>query len=541
MRKIVCSKDGCLLALAAEDLTLTVYRITLDQNLNLLAASPLITDTCAKARFAGIALFGTEDGILWQRPDKTVMHCDAKSAGMREFLQASEQLCGRFEGGSFWKSTGGHKISLDAGNVQIPVSARVNDAVLHEGTLYAALENRTVTCFDPADGEKIREYALSSESPGCLAVCEDVIYGLDRYGALFRIQNDSLEELGRIMQGDNLLDTDGRLLGLGEGRIAFVSMQRRALLSASSCKAKPSLVRVSEGKSGLSCLFHQGKHFTAVLSSGTEMTEPYPAILLTGRNVNETNNLKAACSDHALAYEENGIGIHYVNAAGRQLLRAPDLSEMGGWLSDLRYVRETDTFRAVSFHSEYLETDEHGTCLVQKELPGSESNLTLLCPCGTRSAVLSRRVRIREDPSRSAYYADVLSVIEGDRILFQKEISRADAQITGFLYDEAEHVLAVCYSTKDIELFRPETGEPAGKGECVPVSFLQGAAMHAGLIYTLASEEDDRRLTVCSLQGKTICSLPSGERVSAVIETKDGVLVQEGNDRLYRVMAETGE
>ena len=538
IRKIVCSYDGTLLGAVSEDLTLYMYRITLDHNLSLLAQSVLHKDQCGSVRFGGISLFGTEDGILWQRPDGTVVLCRCDSGKPEEQGTVPDKLTGWFAGGTIWKS--GSSYLIRSGDKQVPVPARVNDVCRSDGALYAALENNAIVKIDIEKEEILQEYPLPAESAGSLACIGGTLYGADRYGALFRIQNGSVEELGRITEGDNILDTDGKLLDLGEERIAFVSMQRRALLSTDGSTRGARLFRVMEGKTGLSFLFGQKKNFTAVLPSGSEYTLPYPDYLLEGRNVNETNNLKAAASDDTLAYEENRVGIHYLGPDGTFELQESGVSEMGGILSDFRYVPQTDTFRAVTYRSQYLETDTKGNVLFRVDLPQSDSNLTLLCPCGTKSAVLSRRVRIKEDPSASAYITDVLSMIEAGKILWKREIARAEAQVSGILYDAKRDLLAVCYSTARIELVHPEDGATEQTIKELPVSFLQGAALHEGMIYSAGMEDDQNLLTVRALDGTYACSLVSQRRVREIMKTTDGVLVQEGDETLFRVVPETG-
>lgn len=538
IRKIVCSFDGVLLGAVSEDLTLNVYRITLDQNRNLLAQSVLHQDQCGSVRFGGISLFGTSDGILWQRPDGRIVQCSSESGEPEEQEIISEKLTGWFANGTVWKAGGSYLIRTE--EKEIPVSARVNDILQIDGKLYAALENRTIAeiCLDT--GEIAAEYPLPAESAGSLICCGKTIYGADRYGALIRIENGSVETPGRITEGDNILDTDVKLLALGSDHIAFVSLQRRALLNTSGNERGPRLFRVLEGKSGLAFFFGHPKTFTAVLPSGSEYTLPYPGYLLEGRNVNETNNLKAAASDDTLAYEENRVGIHCLGPDGTYDLQESGVSEMGGLCSDFRYAKETDTFRAVTYRSQFLETDMKGNVLFRIDLPRSESNLALLCPCGAKSAVLSRRVRIKEDPSASAYINDVLSMIEAGKILWTKEISRADAQPSGILYDEKRDLLAVCYTTARIELIDPENGAVKQRFDGMPVSFLQGAVMQDGLIYSAGMEEDQNLLTVRSLDGTYACSLVSQRRVREIILTADGVLVQEGDETLFRVYPETG-
>ncbi len=541
LRKLVVSKDGALLGTVTEDLKVLVYRVTLDVHLNLLTQSLIHTDQCASVRFGGISLFGTSNGLIWQRPNGTVVYCGIGTGECEERATSSDKLTGCFEGGTIWKTASGYVIRTDEHDSAIPVSARVNDALLYEGKLVIALENRTITVSDPNSGETIREYPLPAESLGCLALSGDAVYGADRYGALFRLKDGSVEDLGRISQGDNILDTGTQLYALPEGKIAFVSMQRRAVLSAEASGVRPRLFRVSPGKTGVSLFWGENASFAVSLACGNRLTIPYPAYLMEGRNVNETNNLKAACSDDTLIYEENRVGMHVIAPEGTADIEEPGVAEMGGLLCELIYVPETDTFRGTTYKSQYLEFDYRGELRSRIDLPRSDCNLSLLCACGTRSAVLSRRVRMKENPAASAYITDVLSMIEDNRILWSKELSRASAQVTGIRYDSTTELLAVCYTTGVLELYMPESGDVVKKAEQLPVSFLQGAAIRNEMVYSVCGGEEESRLTVRSLTGETACSLVSQRRVRNVIGTKDEILVQEGDETLYRVYLENGD
>ena len=417
----------------------------------------------------------------------------------------------------------------------MPISARINDALVYGGRIYVAAENKKLLVIDPDTVSASEEYDIP-ESVVSLTLCGGAVYGADRYGSLLRIRMGSAPDaLGRITQGDNVVDMSTRLLALDDGRIAFVSMQRSAVLRTGNVHRDARLIGTMRGKNGLHLLWSGEKDFTAVLSGGERYTAPYPRYLTQGHNLNEKNNLKAACSDHVLVYEDNGQGLRFRAPEGERLLPEAGISEMGGLICELLYVPETESFQATTHKAQFWEMSEQGEVIVRLDLPRSESNLYLLCPCGTRSAVLSRRVRVWEDRAASAYIIDVLSMIEDGRILWTRELSRRADTVTGLLYDRKTEELLLFYSADRMEHVSPQTGEITEAYRFPQVNFVQGAAVQGGVLFSVDGEGASSRLTARSTRSGVAAFLPSQRRVRRITEGPAGIVVQEGDERLYLV------
>ena len=533
IRKLVCSPDGRYLAAAAEDLSLHLYRITLDDSLRLLALSPVLSDSCASVRFGGICLFTHPNGLTWQRADGTLVMLSQESGKITEKVGVPDRLTGCFGGCTAWKS--GNAYALRYGEISMPISARINDALVYGGRTYVAAENKKLLVIDPDASSVTEEYEIP-ESLVSLTLCGGAVYGADRYGSLLRIRKGSAPDaLGRITQGDNVVDMNTRLLALDEEWIAFVSMQRSAVLRTGNVRRDARLIRTMRGENGLQLLWSGEKDFTAVLSSGERYTAPYPRYLTQGHNLNEKNNLKAACSDHVLVYEDNGQGLRFRAPEGERLLSEAGISEMGGLICELRYVPETESFQATTHKAQFWEMSEQGEVIVRLDLPRSESNLYLLCPCGTRSAVLSRRVRVWEDRAASAYIIDVLSMIEDGRILWTRELSRREDRVTGLLYDRKTEELLLFYSADRMEFVSPRTGDLMEERRLPQVNFVQGAAVRDGVLFSVDGEGANSLLTARSVRSDEASALPSQRRVRQILEGPSGIVAQEGDEKLYLV------
>lgn len=541
LRKIACSPDGTILAAAAEDLSLYFYRPVLDSELRLMALDLILTDCCASVRFGGVSLFAFSDGILWQRPGGTAVRYFAESGRLSVEPSDTKKLVGSFAGGTVWKEGSAYLALLDDGYQSDVLSARVNAALLHDGLLYLAAENRTLTVFCPERRESLSSFPLPTESLICLCESGGSIYGVDRYGALVSIQDDQVQLLGRITQGDAVVDMNTQLLPVSKGKIAFVSLQRRAVLSTETARHSMRLLRICPTADGCALLWDGTTEFIAEAPDGRRRTLPYPKYLLAGNNLNERSNLRAACSERTLVYEENGCGLHFLTSERTFDVPTTGVSEMGGLFCDLRYVPETESFQGTSYAAQFWEMDAHGEIMVRLDLPRSDSNLYLLCPCGQRSTVLSRRVRVRADASASAVILDVLTMIESGNTLWTLELPRRSDQVNGLLYDREEDRLALFYSTDRMEVLDPLTGETVGKRRLPIISFTQGAALQNGFVFSVGEEGEEGRLTACSIRGDCRLSLSSQRRVKQITEGNHGIFVQEGNEKLYRVFIETDD
>ena len=541
IRKIVCSPDGTVLAAAGENLSLGIWRITLDSRLQLLARSLVLSDQCASVRFGGISLFASSDGILWQRPDGTTVRWSAENGQMTEQAAVSGRLTGCFAGGTVWKEGSGYCIRLDDGNPCVTLPARINAVLFRNGMLCVAAEDRMLTVIHQETGETAARFPLPTESLVCLCLSGGEIYGADRYGTLVRCGNGGAELLGRITQGDNIVDMNTQLLPVSDEKIAFVSMQRRAVLTTETERQTMRLFRVIPGRKGCTVLWDGAKEFVAEFPDKRRHSVPWPKYLLAGNNLNEKNNLKAACSGRSLVYEENGFGLRFLTPEGDYEQPESFVSEMGGLICELRYVPETETFRSTSYAAQFCEMTEQGKVVSRLDLPRSDSNLYLLCPCGERSAILSRRVRAWENQASNAFMIDVLTMIEDGRILWTLDLPRRSDQVNGLLYDRNVGRLMLFYSTNRMEELEPQTGEVLEKRTFPLVNFVYGAAVRGGIVYSVSGEGRESRLTARSLSGDMELALPSQRRVRQITEGCMGIIVQEGDEKIYCVSLEMGK
>jgi|GEM_PF-3750309 len=541
LRKIVCSPDGSILAVVAEDLSLYLYRTVLDSSLRLMALNLILTDCCASVRFGGVSLFSGSDGIIWQRPDGTPVRWLIESGKLEEQPVESKRLTACFAGGTVWKDGSTYQTRIAGGQQSFPFSARINAALLYDGFLYLAAENRALTVVCPETGEEVEALPLPAESLICLCEADGKIYGADRYGTLVLMKDRQVELLGRITQGDAVIDTNTQLLPISSGKIAFVSLQRRVVLSTETSRRTMRLFHVYPTAEGCALLWDGAAEFVAEFPDGRRRFVPYPKKMLAGNTLNEKNNLRAACSERALLYEENGYGLHCLTPERDIDLPAAGVSEMGGFYCELRYVPETESFQGTSYEAQFWEITEQGEVLARLNLPRSDSNLYTLCPCGERSAVLSRRVRIRADAAASATIIDVLTMIEKGNVLWTLELPRGDDQVRGLLYDRRENRLVLFFSTDRMEVLETQTGRIVGKNHFPLVNFVPGAAVRGKILFSVNGSGRESLLTARALSGDWDISLPSHRRVKQIIEGISEVFVQEGDEKLYRVSVETGD
>ena len=537
VRKIACSPDGTLLAFAAEDLSLTVCRAVLDDALRVLAMTPALTDACASVRFGGICLFSAPDGLIWQRPDGTVVSYTGADSEPVTAPAEQERLVGCFAGGTVWKGTDGTSLLTDSG-CRIPLQARVNDAVLHEGILFLAAEDRKLTVIDPRTGRTEWQYPLPAESLGSLAVCGGEVYGADRYGALVRFRNGGVEDLGRITRGDNMVDAGTCLAALPDGKIAYLSMQRRAVLSTASERRRARLLRFWPENNGIALLWGTGRRMIAVFPDGQQVSAEYPDFVRAGRNLNEINNLMSAVSPQALLYESGSGTLNWQTPDDGGTIR---LGGDTGMLRDLRYIPEKGTFQAVTETAQFREISGRMDAMGRIDLARSDSGLYVLCPCGTRTAVLSRRVQIREEGAANAYFADVLTMVENGRVLWTRNLPRAETHVSCLLYDRAADQLNLFYTLPRMEILSLQTGETVGQKAFPAVQYEAGAAMRGGKVYAVSGSVGGVCMTVTSLETQEEIRLPSHHRVRRIEEGGAGVFVQEGDERLFQVFPETGK
>jgi hypothetical protein len=537
VRKLACSPDGALLAAAAEDLSLTVYRVVLDDTLRVLAFSPVLTDSCASVRFGGICLFTVPDGILWQRPDGTVISFAGTDEEPVTVSTEAERLTGCFAGGTVWKGGNGSSLLTDSG-CRVPLQARVNDMLEHEGKLFLAAEDRTLTVLDPRTGRTEIQYPLPGESLGSLAVCDGDVYGADRYGALVRFRNGGVENLGRITQGENIVDAGTRLTTLPDGRIAYVSVQRRAVLSTASERRNARLLRFWPENNGLSLLWGTAGQMTVVFPDGRQASAEYPEVVRMNRNLNEINTLRAAASPQALLYESEQDVLRWLTPDGAGAIR---LGGGAGAVCNLVYIPEKGTFQGTTGTAQFREISGRMDMISRLDLPRGDSMLYLLCPCGKRTAVLCRRVQVREEEALSAYFTDILTMVENGKALWTRNIPRRETHIACMLYDRAADRLGLFYSMNRMEFLSPMTGETTAEKTFPPVHFEDGAALRDGMVYAVSGSAAGVRLTVTSLDTLEWTALPSQRRVRRIEEGSAGVFVQEGDEHLYQVFPEKGK
>ena len=537
VRKLVCSPDGSFIAAAGEGSALQLFRVTMDEELRILAVSCIVNDSYASVRFGGIALFPSPTGITWQRPDGTVVLFSEEAESLSEKGATEEKLTGCFGECSSWKT--GRANVLTYRNFRIPAEARINDAVLHEDRIYLAAEDKTITVIDSGSGEITDRMDLPAESVLHLSFCDGILYGVDRYGSIVRVTGSAVEDLGRITQGDSFIDTDTQLMDMGEGELAFVSMQRSAILKTGGKHSDARIARAYAGTAGVHVLWDGEKEFTALLAGGMQYTVPFPDFILKGNNVNEKNNLRIACSDSRLAFEDIGKGLRILSSVGDHTLHDSGLSDMGGLLCDLQFVPEIRCFEAVSHRAQYLQIPEQGGDAVRTDLPRSESDLYLLCPCGNQTAILSRRVKIREDRAASAYFSDVLSMMENGHVLWTELLPRQDDLVKGMLYDPEMKRLLLFYSKEHMESRNVSDGRIAEDREFPSFGNDCGAAMVNNTVYYTSGK--DRRLTAYRMHSGETVSLPSHRRIRQISGGPYGLIILEGDERIFRVFPETDQ
>ncbi|MBQ3331719.1 MAG: DUF4062 domain-containing protein [Ruminococcus sp.] len=531
IKKAAISPGGETLAVADYDRKLHLLSLALSEEGKPLGITQRCTDNCVFIRFGGVCLSSSADGVMWQRDTGEVVEYNEQSGTIRTVCSSGGRLTMCCDDILVFKGTGAYMLFADG--YELRFSARINDCIRRNGRLYVACEDNTVSVIDAGI------ITAKLDLPGSiisLTLMSDSVIGADRYGSLIKITSDNtIEDIGRIVQGDDIIDMDTKLIGLDDNSLCFFSMQRLAILRQSA-ENKPRLMKASRGRKGVSVIWSRKDSFFVQLSDGGSYDIPYPKMLLTGNNVNKLNNLKIACSDSAAVYESDFHELTFINSRNNRRLK------IDSYVCDLKYSPDTDAFAAVVQSAKLLEIDPDANILSSADLPKSDSDVYLLCCCKKRKAVLCRRVQIKENAFTSSVLEDVIVMIEKGRTLWKKRISRygESGRIGCLTYDESLNSLLVYYENR-IEQLSSDSGETIGSTALKPCSliFIYGGASIDGVVYgqTGFISDNDSGIaieTVCIDDG-TVCSLPSHRRIKAVCDGADSVIIQEGNEKIYRV------